>query len=377
MPHAALHDKVLRSLEIPSQGQIDYWDTTFKGFGVRVSQGGSKTFILNIDKTRRTIGRYPIISLAEARTEARKLLAERTLGKTRPQSITFPKAVEQFLEEKRKSRRTRTADDYEYYLDRFFPFKGQLSDATHAEVSRRLDRIKKPSLYNHTLASARGFFNWCVKRRYLDDNPVRGLSPHKSKRRSRVLTDNELAAIWRASDSETLPEAFRSVVKLLIAAGLRRSEAAALRSTYYSHNQQTICFPSELTKNHQEFCFPLGSFATSILKSPLASALENDRTLLFPARGKRDKPFNGWSKSKRELDRLSGVEGWVLHDLRRTFKTTLSKLKVAPHISERMLNHITGQTELERTYDQHRYLEEMREAQERYEAHLCKILELG
>ena len=85
MPKIAFSDTKLRSLPIPQTGQVDYWCNKLAGFGVRVSQGGSKTFVLNIHNSRRAIGRYPLISLSKARTEAKRLLAERTLGKVRPQ----------------------------------------------------------------------------------------------------------------------------------------------------------------------------------------------------------------------------------------------------------------------------------------------------
>ena len=166
MPKISLSDAVLRSLPAPEAGQLDYWDSVLTSFGVRVSQGGSKTFILNVSNSRRTIGRYPVLSLAEARTEAKRMLAEKTLGKLRPQPLSFPQAVKMFLEEKRNVRRTNTVFAYEYYLDRDFNFTGQLANVSHGEIVRRLDHIKKPASYNHALAAARGFFNWCQKRRY-------------------------------------------------------------------------------------------------------------------------------------------------------------------------------------------------------------------
>ncbi len=91
MPKIVLNDLNLRSLKPPPKGQIDYWDSSFRegAFAVRISQGGAKTFVLKLDNARRAIGRYPVITLSEARTEAKKILAERTLGRVRPGSISF------------------------------------------------------------------------------------------------------------------------------------------------------------------------------------------------------------------------------------------------------------------------------------------------
>jgi integrase len=119
-------------------------------------------------------------------------------------------------------------------------------------------------------------------------------------------------------------------------------------------------------KKSQGHTFPIGSMSTSLLVSVTAQA----NSYFFPARGSTSKPFNGWSKSKKALDKLSGVTGWTLHDLRRTFKTNLSRLGVLPHISERLLNHISNRGEFEDTYDLYKYLPEMRAAMDLWEAKL-------
>jgi hypothetical protein len=71
---------------------------------------------------------------------------------------------------------------------------------------------------------------------------------------------------------------------------------------------------------------------------------------------------------------LSGVTGWTLHDIRRTFRSGLGRLGVAPHIAERLVNHISARTDMERTYDLYRYLPEMREAMDKWETHIAKII---
>ena len=365
-----LTDQTVRSLPLPIQGQKLYRDETLPGFACRVSQGGARTFILVYGESRNflTIGRYPIITLSEARTEAKRFLAERTLGKIRPQAITFPQAVKLFLEEKRKSRRTRTADDYEYYLDRFFPFRGQLSEVSHAEVLRKLNAIKSTAVYNHALAAARGFFNWCHKRRYISENPVTGISGRRTKTRDRVLEDAELKRIWLACEDQDneLPASFRRIVKLLMLTGQRRTEVASFAGEFFADGRCTL--PEELCKNGREHTFPLGTTAALIVGNA-------EPGLLVPARG-RTTPFNGWSKAKAQLDKASGTADWTLHDLRRTFATRLSEMGVAPHVVERLLNHITGQISgVAAIYNRATYQEEMRQAIQLWEAHLQTVLQ--
>ena len=86
-------------------------------------------------------------------------------------------------------------------------------------------------------------------------------------------------------------------------------------------------------------------------------------------------PFNGWSKSKAALDKVSGVSGWRLHDLRRTFATRLAEQGSPPHVIERLLNHVSGQISgVSAIYNRASYLSEMREVVRRWEAHLQLIV---
>jgi Arm DNA-binding domain len=152
-------------------------------FGCRVSQGGTKTFQVKHRNRRYTLGQYPTLTLAIARTEARKLLAEFTLGKTSPQAISYKKAVEQFIEEKEKARRKSMANAYKGLLNRL-PFQHQVTAITYEEVARKLQKITTQGAYNHHLAAVKVFFNWCVKRRYRTDNPTLGLSKFARPKRS-------------------------------------------------------------------------------------------------------------------------------------------------------------------------------------------------
>ena len=255
MPSMVFSDAGLRSLEPPAKGQQDYWDSTLPGFGVRISQGGAKTFVVNIDKSRRTIGRYPLIKLGEARTEAKRMFAERTLGKIRPQSITYAQAVKLFLDEKRDRRRARTVADHTRHLYKL-GFKCQVADVSDADMERKLKRLP-PSEFNHRLACAKTFFRWALRKRYRSDDPTIGLTPHKRAKRKRILTDKELKTIWDATAQMT--GNFPDIVRLLILMGQRRGETAALLDTFYSDNQQTITLPAEVTKNGRQHTFPAGA----------------------------------------------------------------------------------------------------------------------
>lgn len=322
-------DMTVKSLPAPERGQTTYADETLAGFGVRVSQGGTKSFVLVHGRQRKrvTLGRYPIISLSQAREKAKVILAEQTLGALATSKVTFETAKAAFLKVCEQKNRPRTVKDYGRLLNRHFCFgRTLLKDIVRLEISEKLDKLTKtPAEQNFAFRVVRHFFRFTVEKGYLAVNPIAGMkAPAKLKKRKRVLTDEELVAVWQAAEQTEGP--FGAIVRLLILTGQRRGEIGALRRAFYSHNQQTVTLPDELTKNHREHTFPVGP-ATSKL---LGAWISHDVDLLFPGRLSPETPFNGWSKCKESLDKLSGVTGWRLHDLHLTRQSSLPRTNHKP-----------------------------------------------
>ncbi len=316
---------------------------------------------------RLTIGRYGDITLAQARSAAERLKAEQTLGRYFPQSVSLAEAREQYLSQ--ADVRTNTRIYYARTLNRLKASK--LADITPLEINRVVGGLGKTSK-TQALAAFRAFFNWCVRppRRYLAHSPLEGLQlpPHRS--RKRVLRDDELEAVWSAAHRQGYP--YGTLVKLLILTGQRRGEIANLRQSWIDARERTITLPEWITKNGRQHTFPYGDLSEATLDS---IPRLNRTDLLFPSRVSDDYPISGWSKYKRELG--DGVVGWSLHDLRRTHRTILAKIGTAPHIGERLINHVNGVTsEVEEIYDRWTYLPEMRKAVENYEVHLRSVLKI-
>jgi hypothetical protein len=104
-----LTDMTLKTAQPPASGTATLWDGALKHFGLRISQGGAKSFIVLLGSGRRqAIGRYPTITLAQARDKAKIILAERALGKHRPDAISWKKATEQYLDFVKRNRRPHT-----------------------------------------------------------------------------------------------------------------------------------------------------------------------------------------------------------------------------------------------------------------------------
>jgi integrase len=383
-----LTEITLRNLKPPERGQKAYTDDSLTGFGVRVSQGGTKTFTLvyGVNRQRVTIGRYPVISLSDARTEAKRILAEHTLGRSRPQTIAWDGGLALFLEHCKEKNRGRTVRDYDRLLKRHFAFgRKKLAEITTGDITKRLDRLKgTPSERNHALVAVKIFLKWARQppRSYMSHNPCDGMVPSKRPSRKRVLTDAELAAIYQTALEGQ--DAFSNIVALLVLTGQRRGEVGALRREWIDMVQRTITLPDSITKNKRTHTFPYGKAATRVI-----NALSEEGEYLFPAsrehvRGKPTTTFNAWPKAKVAFDAACGVTAWTLHDIRRTFGTGLARLKVPPHIVERLLNHKLGsignQTDgvvsaVAEIYNRHLYLDEMRDAVVKWEALLVSLLE--
>jgi integrase len=378
-----LTDVSIRALKPPIQGQLTIWDKT-SPLGMRVSQGGSKTFILMIGSgKRRTLGRFGILTLSRAREEARRIIAEKTLGISAPSVRTgklFSAAVPTFVEDHYTGKKPRTKHEANRLLTKRFPTLNTklLSEITDDDVSTDLKKLADtPSEQLHAFRALRVFFKWCMRppHRYIKHSPLEGYpAPSKDKKGKRILTDEELRKVWHACDGM-----FGDMVRLLILWGCRNGEIGRLQRGWRERDVVTI--PGEFTKNGRAHAVPVTPMARSILQRIEREGhnwREKDWQYYFPGRliGGHFKD-GSWGKFKKELDKRSGVTGWQIRDLRRTFRSTLARLKVPREIAEIMLNHVTGggKTDLDEIYDRYEYLLEKREALTRLERHLARLFD--
>ena len=339
-----------------------------------MSQAGTKAFILATGKNRdrTTIGRYPIVSLQDARKEALQLIGDRAGGKLHRTRMPFEDAIPLFVAEKSQKNRARTIVENERILRKYFVslHRTNLADITTPDITRILDKLSDtPGSALHAFWTLRTFLRWCFKRGYIDRNPIERLDPpSRTVFRERVLTDDELCTVWLAADQTD--HQFGAIVKLLILTGQRRSEIGSLQASYLTDNQ--IYLPLEITKNRRTHTFPIGLTAAATLSTNITPST----TSVFPAKGKHDQPFNGWSKAKAQLDQKAQIAPWTLHDLRRSYATGLQRLGVKLEVIEALLNHVSGtRAGIIGVYQRHHYQDEMREAVERWESHLRTILE--
>lgn len=400
-------DALIRNLA-PEPKQRIVYDDSVAGFGLRISPHGTKAFILTLgrDRERLTIGRYPIIGLAEARNEAKRILAERTLGAKRPSRLLASEALTHFIGEQKQKNRPITVDYTHKLLINHFPgvWRKPLEEVRTEDITNVTDRLLRrdqPGAANHAFTAIKTFLRWCVKRRYIQHSPIEALDrPSRVAARERVLNDEELRIVYKAAGS---CGTFGEIVKLLILTGQRRSEIGSLRqewcslksgsetqkgsllsAPYKGQNDDdsrpsisrpqsaTICIPSEYTKNKKSHQFPVGDLTTSLLLRLQTNA---SSTFYFPARNLTSSPFSGWSKAKAQLDKKANINPWTLHDLRRTYATNLQRLGIRLEVIEALLNHVSGtRAGIVGVYNRHRYEAEMREAVETHDLWFTKVI---
>lgn len=372
--HVLLTDQRIRSFKTPSAGTTTFWDKSTRGFGVRVSAGGTKSFIVLIAEGRRkSLGKYPSVTLSAARTEAKRLLAEKALGKIRPKHKAFDDAKAEFLEEKARHRRPRTVGNYKQLLNRHFRFgRKSIGDITPYEISRVLNRLNDtPALKHHAYTAAQVLFNWARDNQLIEVSPfdrIRVENPKSTKDRS--LHPKEVRKLLEKVADVSVP--FHAIIALCLLTGQRRSEIAALEWTWIDFDQKTITFPPTLTKNHREHCFPIGSRSLQVLEQQ-----KHRSPYVFPAasvRSEKTTTFAGWSKGKRKLDRALKLAPWTIHDLRRTLRTLWAELGVPIEVAERYINHVSGvHSGVQGIYNRYKYLPEMRAAVEKWEDFLQSL----
>lgn len=375
---------------MPDRGQQTLYCESFPGFGLRVSFGGTKSFVYVYrqygQKRRTLLGHYPALTLAQAREKASRLRARIALNEKEPNRTTFFEALELYRATHLKTMRARVRVEQDRILTKYWQahHDQRLSSLDKSAIAKVLDGMSDtPIMARNARSALRTFMNWAHGRDYCHPFPRINFKA-KTSERDRTLDDDELRAIWNACSDES----FGSIVRLLMLTGQRRGEIAALQSAWIADDVATITFPAGITKNGLEHTIPLTTAARSLLQSasaigqcptiqtqqrPSAHASSASR-LLFPSH-KTGAVITGWARQKAALDKKCGVTDWTLHDLRRTFSTKSADLGTQPHIVERCLNHQTGTlSPLARRYNRHKYWSEMVTAFSIYDEYISSLI---
>jgi integrase len=361
------------------------FDDDLPGFGLRIRDGGSKTWVyqykLGTQHRRISLGKYPALPPAAARKTASKLHAQVRLGddpaaakaeKQAKAAETFGAVLKTYLARRRGQIRDSSLREVERHLQRnLAPLHSvpvdKLDRRTIAAQLARLTMEAGPIQANRTRASCAKFLNWCLAEGLTENNPAMHTNKNAEKSRDRVLSDKELKAIWKA-----LPENdYGAIVRLLILTGQRAAEIAGLRWSEIDFDRNVIVLPGNRTKNHRSHIVPLSKPARAILEARLQ---HNGRDLVF---GIGERGFSGWSKSKARLDdALAVAPPFVIHDIRRSAATHMAELGIQPHVIEAVLNHVSGsKSGVAGIYNRAAYETEKATALSRWAEHVAAIVE--
>ncbi|WP_052699129.1 site-specific integrase [Hyphomicrobium sp. 99] len=391
------------------------WDADLRGFAFRISPKGKASWLVkrrlgeggrNAKQILFVFGEYPVMDLDAARTEALKLIAsiaegvnpqndKRRLKNKQHEAYANGKLRDVFqlwFEKHAKPDTNPPKGAYWYEVRRRFnveviPKLGSetlVGDITRKDITALIDnkeRITKSGA-RQVFNAMRPFFKWCLSRDIIPIDPMDSLTPpERYQDRDRVLTDKEIVLVWSAASD--LPYPWGPYFKLLLLTLQRRDEVAQLPwSELDLARKHEWIIPGSRTKNGREHLVHLSGWAVNLFHSMADKA---GTTYCFTTKkvGDREFPISGFSKAKAAIDakikKLNGgnpIPPWRVHDLRRTGATGLAGLGIAPHITERILNHISGPAVggLTGIYQRFEFVDERREALRRWANHINDLL---
>ena len=379
----ALHrftDRWIQSCSAPRAQRADYADALCPGLHLRVSGRGTKSFStmlrVNGRLQRRTIGRYPNLSLAAARAAALAMqrgaaegVDPREPAAAPAPAITYAELVDAYTERHLRPNARSWRDIRSSLLHPAFRTLRTRAAAgiTRGEIASLIDAVVaegKGQAAVNLLRRLKMVFNWGAERELLPANPCERIRPPvRVVERDRVLNDAEIVAVWRACEQMSPP--WCQMIRLLMLTGQRRSEVATMR--WSEVEGATWVIPREKVKKDRPHAVPLVATAAATLAT---LPRWGDDAFIFTRTGGAT-AASGFSYVKQRIDELSGVSDWRIHDIRRTVRSKLAELGVPRDVARKVLNHEDGK--VDRIYNRHEYLTEKREALERWETRLLAI----
>ena len=399
----------VEALDVPPPGgRTVLWDAEVKGFGVRVSSGGDRTYVLRYqvggrDQKQRqvTIGRHGSPFTADqARRRALEILASVRSGadpmadreRAREEKASqdalrvermFDGLADQWLERHVRGGGLRSLKDVEGVLERDIKpaFKGlTVDEITRTKVNEALDVVgeRSKAAANKMHKWLRQMFNWFIERGIVEHSPLdRIRRPHAEPSRSRVLSLLEIAIVWLAAGG--LPDPYRSFYRLLILSGQRLREVAGMSWTELDLTVAEWLLPAGRTKNGNDHLLHLPIHAITILETLRGGTSKTGPVFTTDGRV----PIAGFSKSKMALDdqiasilanipdaavRIgAALPQWVVHDLRRSLATGCQSMSIPMEVVEAVRSQVgTRKAGVRGLYQLYDYFDEKAEALQRW-----------
>lgn len=338
------------------KGQVDYFDTALKGFGVRISATAKTYFVMkrvNGRKVRVTIGRHGEITTEQARIEAESHIPNMRKGtnpnkekqEKRANTVTLQELFEQYLEA-RKELSPGTVYQYKKWIENYFSdWRDKcVSDITTTMIAKRHAKIgtkNGKAQANNAIRLLRSLFNYgsVIYPKLIHQNPIAILSKTRSwyriERRRSIIKNHDLPA-WFKAVTEWENRKARDYLLLVLFTGMRRREAAGLKWSDIDFKEKTFIVPD--TKTNKPLELPLSDFLCNLLEQRKKDTYEND--YVFPGRGKTKRLENvRWFNL--QIKAKTGIQ-FTTHDLRRVFETTAEACDIPYYSLKALINHSTG-----------------------------------
>ena len=377
-----LTDVRVQSLK-PKKARYEVWDPAAPGLGVRVTPKGVKSFVYlyryDSKPRRMTLGRYPKLSLAQARVKyatAKAVLVEKgvdpgkTLVEGRAASRSAPtvsQLVDEYIEKWAIPRKRSWKEDQRLLNHDVIPAIGRKKAAavTRRDIRLLLDAIIErgaPVTANRVLAVVRKMFRFAVSRDIVPSNPCEAVeAPAKESSRERVLSESEIKTLWQMLESDALhmSEPVRMVFRLMLATGQRKGEVVGAEWGEFDLDTGWWTIPEDKAKNGLPHRVPLSPLTLKLLRE--IRKADADSEFLFPS-SQRGKPIrdDAISKAVRRNESALNIAHFTPHDLRRTVASQMASAGTSRLVISKILNHVdSGVTAV---YDRHSYDADKRKA---------------
>jgi integrase len=374
------------NLALPTgKSEAIIFDSDIGGFGIRIREGGSRSWIFQFDnaagKTRRiTIGKVSAIDANKARAIASELHARVRLGED-PAAIkaesqaraaeTFGAVLPTYLAWHRTRVRPATLRHTERHL--VYNLKAlhslPINQVDRRAIAAQLQRMaSSPVQANRTRSSLSAFLNWCLREGLVESNAALATNKNIERPRERVLSNTELRALWNALPGDG--DDYGDILRLLILTGAREREISDLQWPEINFERGIIELPAYRVKNRRKHTIPMSGTVRTIL----GRREQDGRGFVFGRSETRG--FSGWSKCKERLDEVLKIPAWTVHDLRRSAATGMAEIGIAPWIIESILNHVSGlKAGIAGVYNKSSHEGEKAIALQRWAEHVAAIVE--
>lgn len=362
---------------------------------MRVSAGGTRTWVAmyryNGIKRRMKLGLHPEKALADARDDARAAFqkadkgqdpaAEKKTQQARMATVTDLAA--EYMELHAKAKKRSWYKDEKILENEVLPVIGRkrVKDVTRADIRSVLEPIiARGSLIraNHTLEVVRKMFFWSIENRDSPDvNPASHMSkPGEGNSRGRFLKADEIQKFWPYLETAKLGTAGTAIFKLFTLTAQREMEVMRMHWVDLDLDNELLwTIPGDHAKNRLPHVIPLTPIALGLLRK-LRQEAAKGAVHVFPSSKKPGMHLKRGFIEKRmvKLRKDTGLTDFTPHDLRRTVTTYFGKLKVPQVIKKKILNHAKRKkADVTDIYDQYEYIDEKRDALEKWEALLLSM----